>query len=30
MDAAFWFMVIGVCTAATGFMKAIARLDGER
>mgnify|MGYP004657894433 FL=1 len=30
MGAMFWFMIIGVCTVATGFMKAIARLEGER
>lgn len=30
MDAVFWFMVIGVCTVATGFMRTIARLEGER
>lgn len=30
MGAMFWLMIIGVCTVAAGFMRAIARLEGEK
>lgn len=30
MGAMFWFMIIGVCTVAAGFMRTIARLEGEK
>lgn len=30
MGAMFWFMIIGVCTVAAGFMRAIARLEGDK
>lgn len=30
MDAMFWLMLIGVCTVTAGFMRVIARLEGEK